>query len=270
MTELGECGANFDEGITAPLFSIIIPVHNEEEQIEQCIHSVFCGFFPKEPKKPALANRQDALLRSEVEFIVVDANSRDRTPKIVDALVKDCASIGILIKHVRSPQGGRAHQMNYGASFASGQVLVFLHADTRIEHDFAIELKRFTHQNRVWGFCRVRFDSLGWEYKMVSFMINLRSRLFGISTGDQTQFVQSKEFHRVGGFPAQPLMEDIELSKSLKARSKPFLLNAFVKTSSRKWRTEGFWRTVVLMWKLRFSYWRGATAESIHRRYYRP
>ena len=253
----------------APVVSVVIPVHNEEAQIEGCLQSAYSGFGLNQK---ALRSQERGDLRftsSEVEFIIVDANSCDRTPTLLEEISRQSATKGLCVLHTCSPRAGRAQQMNYGAAKASGQLLVFLHADTRLQSDFGAKLKRFLSDDRVWGFCRVSFGRVDWKYKMLSFMINLRSSLFSISTGDQTQFVKADVFSRVGGFPDQPLMEDIELSKALKEISKPSVLKTSVITSSRKWRQEGFWRTVFLMWKLRFSYWRGATPESIHRRYYR-
>lgn len=269
MSELkgNHIGSSRDLG--AVLVSVIIPVHNEETQIERCLQCAYSGFglSAKEKDRGTDANR--VFSASDIEFIVVDARSDDGTPAVIEALRNDAITKGFSLSCVRAPKGGRAQQMNYGAAKAAGQVLVFLHADTRLCSGFGVELKQFLRQDRAWGFCRVSFDKLSWEYRMLCFMINFRSSLFSISTGDQTQFVKTDSFESVAGFPDQPLMEDLELSKSLKAVSKPYVLNSVVTTSSRKWHTEGFWGTVILMWKLRFSYWRGATPESIHRRYYR-
>ena len=97
--------------------------------------------------------------------------------------------------------------------------------------------------------------------------MNLRSRLSGIATGDQGMFVTRDAFERVGGFPAQPLMEDIELSRRLKRLGRPACLRARVRTSGRRWEQRGVWRTIVLMWRLRWRYWRGESAEAIARAY---
>lgn len=253
----------------SPFISLIIPVHNEETQISQCLHSAYeCfGFISEARKRPSAENQNWAL--SQVEFIVVDANSSDGTHRSMKALCEEAQDHDLRLFYELAPRGGRANQMNHGASKASGQVLVFLHADTRLQRGFESEIRRFLRSEKPWGFCHIQFDADGWRYRMLRYMINLRSSLFGISTGDQVQFVKVDDFNIIGGFADQPLMEDVEMSKSLKAIEKPFIITCRAITSARKWQTEGFWRTILLMWKLRFSYWRGASAESVHRRYYR-
>ena len=99
-------------------------------------------------------------------------------------------------------------------------------------------------------------------------MMNLRSRLTGIATGDQAIFVSRAAFDAVGGYPDQPLMEDIELSKRLKRIGPPACLRARVATSGRRWERHGAWRTILLMWRLRFDYWRGVPAARLVVRYY--
>lgn len=269
MREQSNRKANSEPLGSNPIVSVVIPVHNEESQIEQCLQSAYLGFGLKPEVQVVGESENLEFTSSQVEFIVVDAASTDRTPVLLNKLSKDAATDRILVSHLRSPRAGRAQQMNYGAQKASGKLLVFLHADTRLQGGFGAELKRFLNREKDWGFCRVSLDTSGWQFAMLRFMINLRSRLFSISTGDQTQFCKSDVFNLVGGFPDQPLMEDIEISKLLKDKSAPCVLKAVVITSSRKWQKEGFWNTVFLMWKLRFSYWRGATAQSIHQRYYR-
>ncbi|PPL14339.1 glycosyl transferase, partial [Oceanisphaera arctica] len=101
----------------------------------------------------------------------------------------------------------------------------------------------------------------------IAFMMNLRSRLTGIATGDQAIFVCRSSFEAVGGFPDQPLMEDIELSKRLKRLGPPACLQHKVTTSGRRWEQKGLWRTILLMWRLRFAYWRGASPEQLARAY---
>ena len=104
---------------------------------------------------------------------------------------------------------------------------------------------------------------------VVARMMNLRSRVTGIATGDQAIFVRREDFFAVGGFPVQPLMEDIELSRRLKARSAPVCLAQRVATSGRRWEANGVWRTIFLMWNLRFRYWLGAPAETLAKAYRR-
>ena len=210
----------------------------------------------------------DSFSRDEVEFLIVDARSTDETRNIVTRLCSELTAQGVQIYSLSAPKGGRAQQMNFGAASAKGSCLLFLHSDTVLHPGISHDLRQFLGSSQSWGFCRVDFDSSAWRFRMLKFMINLRSRLSSISTGDQTQFVRAGMFREIGGFPLQPLMEDIELSKTLKRLSRPYIADACSITSARKWLKEGFWRTVFLMWQLRYAYWRGATSESIHRRYY--
>ncbi len=102
---------------------------------------------------------------------------------------------------------------------------------------------------------------------VVAALMNLRSRVSGIATGDQAIFVTRDAFERVGGFPAQPLMEDIEISRRLKRLGRPACLGARVCTSGRRWEQRGVWRTIVLMWRLRWLYWRGESPARLAQAY---
>lgn len=238
--------------------SVVIPVHNEEQTVEQCIRSAVQSFLMAE----------EPFSRSEVEFLIVDSRSSDDTPNIVSRLRSELTEQGVQVYSLMSDIAGRAQQMNFGAAAARGATLVFLHSDTRLHPGISCDLRQFLRSKHSWGFCRIDFDSSTWRFRLLKFMINLRSRLSSISTGDQTQFVKAEVFRGIGGFPTQPLMEDIELSKTLRGLSNPYISATHSITSARKWLKEGFWRTVFLMWQLRYAYWRGASSESIHRRYY--
>jgi len=163
---------------------------------------------------------------------------------------------------------GRAQQMNAGAATAFGDVLLFLHADTRLP-DGAKGLidAALTGNRHVWGRFDVRLDGVGWRLRVVAAAMNVRSRLTGIATGDQAIFARRSVFERVGGFPLQPLMEDIELSRRLRAISRPVCIRARAVTSARRWESRGVGRTIVLMWWLRFAYWCGVSPERLARRY---
>jgi hypothetical protein len=103
--------------------------------------------------------------------------------------------------------------------------------------------------------------------RVISGMMNWRSRLTGIATGDQAMFMTREAFEAVGGFPVQPLMEDIEISRRLGALSRPVCLRARVVTSGRRWETHGVWSTVLLMWRLRWAYWRGVAPSVLAKAY---
>ena len=193
------------------------------------------------------------------EIILVDGGSRDGTPDLAAPWVDQ----------VLTTPRGRARQMNAGADVAQGEALVFLHADTRLPAD-AVALIQAALRRRLWGRFDVLIAGRPWVLKVVALLMNLRSRLTGIATGDQAIFVRREVFTAVGGFPDQPLMEDIALSHRLKRRGPPACLRQRVLTSGRRWESQGPWRTILLMWRLRFDYWRGVPAEALAARYHLP
>lgn len=183
-----------------------------------------------------------------VEVIVVDGGSSDGTPALAGPLA-DC---------VLTAPRGRSLQMNAGAAAAGGAVLLFLHADTQLpDHADVLILDGLTRSGRFWGRFDVRFDHGRW-LTLVAWMMNTRSRLTGICTGDQAMFVSRAAFERVGGFPPIALMEDVSLSARLRRLGRPLCLRARVATSGRRWRQRGTLRTILLMWRLRLRYFLGA------------
>jgi rSAM/selenodomain-associated transferase 2 len=158
--------------------------------------------------------------------------------------------------------------MNAGAAAASGDILLFLHADTRPPAGFDISIAdsvRLTGGD--WGRFDVRIEGRHPLLPLVSRMMNARSRITGIVTGDQGLFVTRTLFSEVGGFPDIALMEDIALSRTLRSRGPPLCLRERVTTSGRRWDDKGFLATVVLMWQLRFAYWRGVDPGKLAQRY---
>src|SRR6185369_8286385 len=134
------------------------------------------------------------------------------------------------------------------------------HADSRLRPSaiatLAREVQRTGHR---WGRFDVSISGRNGTLKVVAAMMNARSRLTGIATGDQAIFVEKALFEAIGGFPRQPLMEDIELSKRLKrAGGPPLCLSERIVTSARRWQSRGMWRTIIAMWRWRFAYWRHA------------
>ena len=194
------------------------------------------------------------LLARGAQVIVTDGGSNDHSAALAQA---GGAQL------VNAPRG-RALQMNAGAAQASGDVLLFLHADTMLPAS-ADELvsEALAGGSRVWGRFDVAITGRPRMLKLIAALMNLRSRRTGIATGDQAMFMTRAAFEAVGGFPAQPLMEDIEISKRLLRLSRPACLTARVQTSGRRWETRGVWRSVLLMWRLRFAYWRGAAPERL-------
>ena len=159
---------------------------------------------------------------------------------------------------------GRALQMNAGAQQSCGDILLFLHADTRLPLDAdRLIAQAIANGPQVWGRFDVRIEGKPRTLRVIAAFMNLRSRSTGIATGDQAMFMTRAAFDAVGGFPAQALMEDIEMSKRLLRLARPVCLRAPVVTSGRRWESRGVWRTVLLMWRLRLAYWRGAAPDQL-------
>jgi rSAM/selenodomain-associated transferase 2 len=220
--------------------SIIVPVLDEAESIARTLEAL----------APFRA--------SGAEVIVADGGSSDRTVEIASPLAD----------HVITAPRGRAAQMNAGAAAATGDVLMFLHADTVLPHNAdALLLEGLRDPVWKWGRFDVRIEGKSRLLPLVASMMNWRSLATGIATGDQAMFVKREVFAAVGGFPEMPLMEDIALSKRLKRIGRPLCLAAQVTTSGRRWDNNGALRTVLLMWRLRLAYFLGAEPESLARRY---
>jgi rSAM/selenodomain-associated transferase 2 len=221
-------------------FSVIVPVLNEASRIIEF-----------------LAALRKQTTHNDAEIIVVDGGSSDDTTQRARA-----ANATV----IESPRG-RAVQQNAGANVAQGHILVFLHADTTLPANAFSLIANAVSDQCVWGRFDVTLASNDPRLTLVATMMNLRSRLTGIATGDQCIFVRRDAFIAVGGFPKQPIMEDIELTKRLKRISPPACLRAKVSTSARRWEKNGVVRTIVLMWWLRFAYWIGADPHRLAAKY---
>jgi rSAM/selenodomain-associated transferase 2 len=220
--------------------SIIVPILNEVDTLPDLFeHLLFCQ-------------------RQGCEVILVDGGS-------VDNSVALARLAGFTVFETSQ---GRARQMNIGAAAAQGDVLIFLHADTRLP----VNADRIISQTLAdscngWGRFDVHIEGRSSMLKVISTLMNLRSRLSGIATGDQAIFIKRSLFDQVGGFPDQALMEDIEISRRLKRLCRPVCLKEKVTTSGRRWESRGIWRTILLMWRLRLAYWLGTSAERLARAY---
>jgi rSAM/selenodomain-associated transferase 2 len=208
----------------------------------------------------ALAQRLgelDVLRAMGAQVLFVDGGSTDRTVE----LARD-AGFDVL-----ESEKGRARQMNAGARASMSEVLVFLHVDTKLPPRALYQIENHLSQKSGWGRFDVRIVGVSPWLRLVAWMMNVRSRLTGIATGDQALFMTRTLFDEVGGFPEQPLMEDIEMSKRLKRISAPVCLRDQVETSGRRWEQNGVWKTIFLMWRLRFAYWRGVPSSELARLY---
>jgi rSAM/selenodomain-associated transferase 2 len=226
--------------MSRPTLSIVVPVLNEAAGIVDTLR----GLAP--------------LRARGVEVLVADGGSTDPTPELAAPWAD---------RLLHTPRG-RARQMNAGAAAARAPALLFLHADTQLPPDADRLVLAALDAGAAWGRFDVRITGQDPMLRVVAAAMNLRSRLTQIATGDQALFVQRRWFERVGGFPDQPLMEDIELCRRLRAgRAQAAFLRQRVTTSGRRWETHGTWRTILLMWHLRWRYWRGEPAAALVKLY---
>jgi rSAM/selenodomain-associated transferase 2 len=196
------------------------------------------------------------LRRRGAEIIVADGGSRDGTAQ----LAKPFADRIITVRR------GRGAAMNAGAALGTGDTLLFLHADTALP-DGTDRLIDAALAGRAWGRFDLRIAGSHPLLAVVARMINLRSRLTGIATGDQAIFVSRAAFAAAGGFPDLPLMEDIAMSRRLKRLCRPFCIATPAVTSGRRWERKGVVRTILLMWRLRLSYYLGVEPALLARLY---
>lgn len=219
--------------------SIIIPALNEAANL------------------PALLAQLQALQERGAQVLVADGGSTDGCQQLTGAAVEWLAA----------PRG-RARQMNAGAAQARGEVLWFVHADSRLpEAADQLISAALARSGRCWGRFDLRIDGQPWLLQVVARLINWRSRLTGIATGDQGIFVRRSTFEALGGYADLPLMEDVELCTRLRRLSRPACIAQRLTTSGRRWQQRGVWRTIFLMWRLRWAYWRGRPIEQIAEAY---
>jgi len=210
--------------------SVIVPVLNEEKSIA----ATLAALVPLQP----------------YQTIVVDGGSADRTREIAGKFA---------VKIIQSERG-RARQMNRGAADAHGEVLLFLHADTRLPVTaFADIASALGDPGFLGGRFDVALEGTHWMLPLVGRMISYRSRVSKVGTGDQALFVRREVFQRMGGFPDLPLMEDIAFCRALKRLGGVACLRSQVVTSARRWEVDGVWRTIFRMWSLKLLYLTGVS-----------
>ncbi len=222
------------------MLSVIIPVLDEAATIEAALQALV------------------PLRARGAEIVVVDGGSCDDTVSRATPLAD----------RVVTSARGRAVQMNAGAAVARGDVLLFLHADTRLPPDADRTVREaLARTGRAWGRFDVTIEGRHPLLPVIAAAMNSRSRLTGITTGDQAMFVTRAAFTAAGAFPAIALMEDITFARALKRISRPVSLRVRVTTSGRRWETRGVARTILLMWRLRLMYFFGATPDELALRY---
>ena len=226
-----------------PLLSVVVPLLNERPLLAKVL--------------PRLRHWQMAY--PDIEWLFVDGGSRDGS---ADYLREQ--GMRLIVS-----EPGRARQMNAGAAVASGCYLLFLHIDTELNRPAIDVLLNICRRGRAqWGRFDVRLTGRPRLLPVISMLMNQRSRLTGIATGDMGIFVQRGLFSEQGGYAPQPLMEDIELSRRLRTLSRPLCLRQVVASSGRRWEQQGCVRTILLMWWLRLQYFFGVPAERLLRSYY--
>ncbi|HEX5802854.1 MAG TPA: TIGR04283 family arsenosugar biosynthesis glycosyltransferase [Azospira sp.] len=222
-----------------PAVSIVVPVLDEGDGLVERLREL------------------QAWRRQGAELVVVDGGSRDRSAELAAPLAD---------RLVRAPRG-RGRQMNAGAAIARGDLLLFLHADTRLPPTALAAIGAARAAGAQWGRFDVRIDGTLAGLALVALMMNWRSRLTGIATGDQAIFVTREAFDRVGGFPEIALMEDIAFCRRMRRESPPACLREKVVTSGRRWQQHGLLRTILLMWRLRWRFHFGADPDELARVY---
>ncbi|MBI3754771.1 MAG: TIGR04283 family arsenosugar biosynthesis glycosyltransferase [Deltaproteobacteria bacterium] len=220
-----------------PIFSVVIPTLNEESILERTLKSI----------------------GQDMEIIVVDAGSSDSTIKVA----------GKFTERVILSGKGRGSQMDSGARMATGDILLFLHADTRLPDDWREKVAEALKNAKViGGGFRLKIDSKNFSFRIIEAMVNLRSRYLGLVYGDQAIFVKKQAFLQVGGFKGLPLMEDVDLMGRLKKQGKVVLLDEEIITSPRQWERKGVLRTTLRNWLFLSLYYLGVSPERLYKKYY--
>lgn len=191
------------------------------------------------------------------EIILSDGGSSDDT----------CARAAGLVDNVVCGSAGRAAQMNRGAATAVGDVLWFVHADTRFVLPVVDTLADMLSGTAQWGFHMIRLDARPKVFRVIEWLINRRSSFSRVGTGDQGLFVRRDLFEQVAGFAVIPLMEDVDLSKRLRKRHDPQVMKSPLLSSARRWQQHGIARTVLLMWRLRLAYFLGVSPQRLAAHY---
>ena len=222
------------------MISIIIPVLNEEKVIEEKLQSLL-------------------KLKGDKEIIVVDGGSKDNTVYLA-------AKYATLI----NGRKGRAYQMNDGAKVAKGDILWFLHIDSKVSEESAILIEKAISLGNIGGGLRLYFYDLDTYFmKFVSWSSNLRAKIGGLYFGDQGIFIKREVFEKLGGFKEVPLMEDWDMAMRLKKQGKMKMIDSNIGTSARKFKSEGQLKTLLFMHKIKLLYKLGVSEDKLRDMYYK-
>ena len=218
--------------------SIIIPVRNEASHL------------------PSLLNALQKRKSDNTEVIVVDGCSEDDTLNVI------CQRKNRILRS----EPGRAQQMNTGARHAKGEYLWFLHADSKVDFDFESIIESGL-KNKKWGWFNVRLSNTKIIFRVIESMMNYRSKITSVATGDQGIFIHKNIFIEQGLFPSIALMEDVKFSKKIRSSESPFISDTPLETSTRRWEQNGPIRTIFKMWTLRLLFFLGASPNWLNKQY---
>ncbi len=218
--------------------SIIIPVRNEASHL------------------PSLLNALQKRKSDNTEVIVVDGCSEDDTLNVI------CQRKNRILRS----EPGRAQQMNTGARHAKGEYLWFLHADSKVDFDFESIIESGL-KNKKWGWFNVRLSNTKIIFRVIELMMNYRSKITSVATGDQGIFIHKNIFIEQGLFPSIALMEDVKFSKKIRSSESPFISDTPLETSARRWEEDGPIRTILKMWTLRLLFFLGASPNWLNKQY---
>lgn len=231
------------------MISVVIPTYNEAAEIEKTLAQFLRTAEP-------------------CEVIIVDGGSTDYTKKIVRTFIEHhkCSSF---MRLMTGPGGGRGRTLQTGAESASGDVLLFLHADTLLPKGWQFDVySAFADACVIGGAFRLSFNNPNWFYRGVAGYANLRARVFEMYHGDQAQFIRTAVFRRIGGFPPVPLMEDVLLSHNMKRhRGETVHLSTYVLTSSRRIERYGRLKTIMRYFTIKLLFLCGASPQVLAKIY---
>lgn len=223
------------------MISVVVPAYQEQDTIVQWLIDLYAS-------------------QQIEECVVVDASEKQVIVKLKQRISEHEFSG---LQYQAAQNKGRAAQMNQGAAISTGEALLFLHADTVLPKGALLRVQASLDAGEKWGRFDVRFDNPAPQYRLIARMMNWRSRISGIATGDQAIFMTRAAFDQAGGFEGIALMEDIAMSKKLKALDLPVCLRDQVQTSARRWEQNGVLKTIILMWGIRLAYWLGVSPDRL-------